>query len=174
HKQNPVASGSVVFLGRLLRSNAGPALDYTHAEWEDDHRQGETAWKFVPEACLLMSAQLQTLRRVLDGLIVKPDNMLRNLERQQGLSCSEALLMSLADPIGRDTAHALITKLSREALATGVAFSEIVAADPVVTKHLSGEELARALELPSQVGLAGMFVDRVVARHRGAEASEPR
>ena len=167
HKQNPVASGSVVFLGRLLRSNAGPALDYIHAEWEDDHRQGETAWKFVPEACLLISAQLQTLRRVLDGLIVKPENMLRNLERQQGLCCSESLLMALADSIGRDTAHELVRRLSAEAVASGVAFSEIVARDPVVTEHLAEGELAEALDLRRQIGLADTFVDRVVTLHRG-------
>ncbi len=171
HKQNPVASGSVVFLGRLLRSNAGPALDYVHAEWEDDHRQGETAWKFVPEACLLMSAQLQTLHRVLDGLIVKPDNMLRNLERQQGLSCSEGLLMALAEPIGRDTAHALIGRLSAEAVTTGLAFSDIVSRDPIVSEHLSSDELAKALDLQNQIGLAPMFVDRVLARHRDTDAS---
>jgi adenylosuccinate lyase len=167
-KQNPVASGSVVFLGRLLRTNAGSALDYIHAEWEDDHRQGETAWKFVPEACLLMAAQLQTLRRVLDGLIVKPDNMRRNLERQQSLSCSEGLLMALAGSLGRDTAHELVGKLSAEAISSGVAFNELVARDPVVTKHLAEEDLARALDFRNQVGLASVFVDRLVARHRGA------
>jgi adenylosuccinate lyase len=170
HKQNPVASGSVVFLGRLLRANAGPALDYIHAEWEDDHRQGETAWKFVPEACLLMAAQLLTLRRVLDGLIVKPDNMRRNLERQQGLSGSEALLMALAGPLGRDTAHELVRKLSAEAATTGVAFSELVARDPVVTANLAKKDLTRALDLRNQVGLAAMFVDRVVERHRIASS----
>jgi len=171
HKQNPVASGSVVFLGRLLRANAGPALDYIHAEWEDDHRQGETAWKFVPEVCLLMSVQLQTLRRVLDNLIVKPDNMLRNLERQRGLSCSEALLMALAGPLGRDTAHELIRKISAEAATTGVAFSELVARDPVVATHLTEEDLMRTLDLRNQVGLAAMFVDRVVVRHREGKSS---
>ena len=174
HKQNPVASGSVVFLGRLLRANAGPALDYIHAEWEDDHRQGETAWKFVPEACLLMAAQLQTLRRVLDGLIVKPDNMRRNLERQQGLLGSEALLMALAGPLGRDTAHELVRKLSAEAATTGVAFSELVARDPVVTAHLAKKDLTRALDVRNQVGLAAMFVDRVVARHRRAKSFDAR
>ena len=170
HKQNPVASGSVVFLGRLLRANAGPALDYIHAEWEDDHRQGETAWKFVPEACLLMAAQLLTLRRVLDGLIVKPENMRRNLERQQGLSGSEALLMALAGPLGRDTAHELVRKLSAEAATTGVALSELVARDPVVTANLAKTDLTRALDLRNQVGLAAMFVDRVVERHRIASS----
>jgi adenylosuccinate lyase len=171
-KQNPVASGSVVFLGRLLRTNAGSALDYIHAEWEDDHRQGETAWKFVPEACLLMAAQLQTLRRVLDGLIVKPENMWRNLERQQGLPCSEALLMALAGPLGRDTAHELVRKLSAEAATTGVAFSELVARDPVVTAQLTKKDLTRVLDLRNQVGLAAIFVDRVLARHRRAKSSD--
>ena len=40
HKLNPVASGSVVLLGRLLRARAPLMLEYVHAEWEDDHRQG--------------------------------------------------------------------------------------------------------------------------------------
>jgi hypothetical protein len=53
-------------------------------------------------------------------------------------------------------------------VATGVAFNEIVARAPVVTKHLAAEDLTRALELGSQVGLAATFVDRVVARHRKA------
>ena len=65
HKLNPVASGSVVLLGRLLRARAGPVLDYIHSEWEDDHRQGETAWSFAPEVCLLMGAQLALCKRLL-------------------------------------------------------------------------------------------------------------
>ncbi|HEY7818360.1 MAG TPA: adenylosuccinate lyase family protein, partial [Vicinamibacteria bacterium] len=91
HKQNPVASGSVVLLGRLLRANTGPALDYIHAEGEDDHRQGETAWKFLPEVCLLADAQLDLTARLLSSLVVKPQNMKRNLERASGLVCSESL-----------------------------------------------------------------------------------
>ena len=80
----------------------------------------------------------------------------------------EALLMALAGPLGRDTAHELVGKLSREAVATGVAFSELVTRDPVVTANLAKEDLTRALDLQNQVGLATMFVDRVLTRHRGA------
>jgi adenylosuccinate lyase len=119
-----------------------------------------------------MAAQLQTLRRVLDGLIVKPENMWRNLERQQGLPCSEALLMALAGPLGRDTAHELVRKLSAEAATTGVAFSELVARDPVVTAQLTKKDLTRVLDLRNQVGLAAIFVDRVLARHRRAKSSD--
>jgi adenylosuccinate lyase len=171
HKQNPVASGSVVFLGRLLRSNAGPALDYIHAEWEDDHRQGETPWKFLPEVCLLASAQLDIMRRLLGGLIVKPDNMLRNLERCGGLQMSEALMMALAEHMGRDKAHELVGELAAEARRRGVPFREIVTEHPHVRRHLSEKKIARVLDFRNYIGLSPSFVDRVLAVHRRKKKS---
>ena len=40
----------------------GPAtiLDYVHSEWEDDHRQGETAWASRRRSACCMGAQLVT------------------------------------------------------------------------------------------------------------------
>ena len=35
-------------------ARAATILDYVHSEWEDDHRQGETAWAFPQEVCLLL------------------------------------------------------------------------------------------------------------------------
>jgi hypothetical protein len=49
-----------------------------------------------------------------------------------------------------------------------VAFNELVARDPVVTAHLTEEDLKAALDFQAQVGLAAMFVDRLLARHPGA------
>ncbi len=169
HKQNPVASGSVVFLGRLLRSNAGSALDYIHAEWEDDHRQGETAWKFLPEVCLLAAAQLSISKQLLGTLIVKPENMRRNLERGGGLPMSESLLMALAEPMGRDKAHELVSELVREARREDVSFRETVESHSAVQRHLSKKEIDRCLDYRNCVGLSALFVDRAVAAHRRAK-----
>jgi adenylosuccinate lyase len=166
HKQNPVASGSVVFLGRLLRSNVLPALDYIHAEGEDDHRQGETAWKFVPEACLLVDAQLELTKRLLDHLIVKPENMERNLERAGGFVCSEALLMKLASAIGRGRAHAVVKELSDEARLSEVPFSDAVRAHPMVREHLSKKEIDGCVDYRVHLGETNTLVDRVLAEYR--------
>jgi adenylosuccinate lyase len=166
HKQNPVASGSVVFLGRLLRANTGPALDYIHAEWEDDHRQGETAWKFLPEVCLLADAQIETTRRLLETLVIKPENMKRNLERALGLVCSEALLMKLGDSIGRDRAHALVKELCDRARASGRALREIAAEDPEVRGRLSTELLDCCLAPEAYLGETQPIVDRVLSSYR--------
>ena len=169
HKQNPVASGSVVFLGRLLRANAGPALDYIHAEGEDDHRQGETAWKFVPEVCLLAGAQFAVMKLLLETLIVKPENMRRNLERGGGLTTSESLVMALAESLGRDRAHELVGELAVEARCSDVSFVEIVKHNPIVREHLTGKEIDKHLDYRNYVGLATHFVDRVLKAHQKAK-----
>lgn len=166
HKLNPVASGSVVLLGRLLRSRSTAILDYVHSEWEDDHRQGETLWSFGPEVCLLLGAQLVISRRVLRTLVVKPENMLRNLDRSGGVVLSEALMMALAPKLGRDTAHSLILRLSRLALRSGRPFREVVADSPEVRGQLSRRRLERVLDYRNALGLAGHFVDEVVEAHR--------
>jgi adenylosuccinate lyase len=166
HKLNPVASGSVVLLGRLLRSRSTAILDYIHSEWEDDHRQGETAWSFGPEVCLLLGAQLVISRRVLRTLVVKPENMLRNLNRSGGVVLSEAVMMQLAPKLGRDTAHSLLLRLSRLALRSGRPFRDVVAESPEVRGQLSARRLERVLDYRNALGLAGHFVDEVVVAHQ--------
>ena len=172
HKQNPVASGSVVFLGRLLRANAGPALDYIHAEWEDDHRQGETAWKFVPEVCLLADAQIELTARVLSSLVVKPENMRRNLERASGFICSESLLMQLSGSLGRDRAHEKVKELCDAAREQGRSLSEIAAEDAEVLRHLSKARIESSLAPEGYLGETQEIVSRVLASYR--ESRKPR
>jgi len=175
HKQNPVASGSIVFLGRLLRSNIPPALDYIHAEWEDDHRQGETSWKFVPEVCLLVDAQLELLERVLGNIIVKRENMERNLERAGGFVCSEALLMQLAGAIGSDRAHTIVSELSDEARRNETSFSDAVRAHPIVRRHLTKEQIEDCVSYRGYLGETQTLVNRVLAIYRRrAKSHRPR
>ena len=170
HKLNPVMSGSVLLLGRLIRGRASLFFDYIHSEWEDDHRQGETAWAFPQETCMLLGAQLVLTRRLLAGLVVKPENMRRNLDRAGAVVCSEGVMMALAPRLGRDRAHDLVLRISRAALRAGVPFREAVAAHPEVKAVLSPKAIARALDYASSLGLAGRLTDRVLAR----DARRPR
>jgi adenylosuccinate lyase len=165
HKLNPVASGSVVLLARLVKARAGLALEYVHSEWEDDHRQGETAWAFPQEVCLLVGAQLVIARRLLGSLEVKPENMLRNLDRSGGVVLSENVMMTLAPKMGRDKAHELVLRISRDALDRKVPFRDAVAAHPAVRRHLTERQVARALDYRSALGLSGHFVDRVLVAY---------
>ena len=162
HKLNPVASGSVVLLFRLIKARATAVLDYVHCEWEDDHRQGETLWSFGPEISLLFGAQLDLLARVLETLIVKPQNMLRNLDRTGGAVLSEALMMALAKKMGRDAAHAHVLGLSRLSRTEDRSLCDVARADSKVKELVSRRNLDKALDYRSGIGLSTYFVDTVL------------
>ncbi len=173
HKLNPVASGSVVLLFRLLKARVAAVLDYVHCEWEDDHRQGETLWSFGPEISLLFGAQLELLGRVLETLIVKPQNMLRNLDRTGGAVLSEALMMALAKKMGRDAAHAHVLGLSRQSRSEDRPFREVAREDETVKKLVSSRDLEQALDYRSGIGLSAYFVDTVLkANHKARRTAE--
>lgn len=173
HKLNPVASGSVVLLFRLLKARVAAVLDYVHCEWEDDHRQGETLWSFGPEISLLFGAQLELLGRVLETLIVKPQNMLRNLDRTGGAVLSEALMMALAKKMGRDAAHAHVLGLSRQSRSEDRPFREVAREDETVKKLVSSRDLDQALDYRSGIGLSAYFVDTVLkTNHRARRTAE--
>jgi adenylosuccinate lyase len=82
---------------------------------------------------------------------------------------SEAVMMALAPKIGRDRAHALVLTISREALERGVPFREAAAVHPEVRRVLDPREIAAALDYKNSLGLAGYFVDRVLARYEPAK-----
>ena len=164
HKLNPVASGSVVLLFRLIKARSGAVLDYVHCEWEDDHRQGEALWSFGPEISLLFGAQLEMLSRILETLIVKPENMLRNLDRTGGAVLSEALMMALAKTMGRDAAHAHVLHLSRQSREQDKPFSQAVMSDPTVAKLVPPKDLDEVLDYRSGIGLSTFFVDSVLKK----------
>ena len=174
HKLNPVASGSVVLLFRLIKARAGAVLDYVHCEWEDDHRQGETLWSFGPEISLLFGAQLEMLARVLETLIVKPENMLRNLDRTGGAVLSEALMMALARQMGRDAAHAHVLDLSRLSRKEDRSFCEVARSDAKVQSLVSAKELEIALDYRSGIGLSTHFVDTILKETRPGATSARR
>jgi adenylosuccinate lyase len=112
-----------------------------------------------------MGAQLGLSRRLLGSLVVKPENMRRNLDRSGGVVLSEAVMMALARRIGRDRAHALVLEISREALRRKTPFVDAVRAHPEVRRRLKARELETALDYSSSLGLAGHFVDEVLKAH---------
>ncbi len=92
--------------------------------------------------------------------------MRRNLDATQGMITAEAVMMALAPAVGRQEAHHLVAAACRRALETGSHLREVLGAEPRVTAHLSRARLDALLDPLNYTGLAGAFVDRVVADTR--------
>jgi 3-carboxy-cis,cis-muconate cycloisomerase len=92
--------------------------------------------------------------------------MRRNLDATRGMITAEAVMMALAPALGREEAHHLVAAACQRALEQGSELLEVLCAEPRVSAHLSAERLASLLDPENYTGLAGAFVDRVVAASR--------
>ena len=168
HKQNPFYSETVVALASLLQGLASPALGALRTRFERDWTTWGAEMYFIPEAACLLAAQLQAMRLVLDGLVVCAEGMYRNMERLSGIHCSEALMLRLAEPLGRDRAHELVSHLANRAYREGKDFRGLAAAEPAIAHVLDERQIHEALQPDGYLNAAQAEAERMVQRARRA------
>jgi 3-carboxy-cis,cis-muconate cycloisomerase len=168
HKRNPMLCESILTLARLTRGHATTAIDAMMHEHERDWSSFQMEWAFIPEVCVMTHGAMTLLHRVLDGLIVYPEHMLRNLHVTGGLLLAEQIMLALGEHIGRQSAHDVVYEAAMRAFEARQPFSEVLKADRAVTAHLAPETIDSLLDPTQYTGLSGEYVDRIL-HHAGGE-----
>lgn len=164
HKRNPAALEGIASLSKPVRYNVALAQEAMIVEHERDAMSWRGEWIALPETCIYLSAQLASTKAVLEGLVVKPENMRRNLDRLGGLLLSERVMFALADRLGKQTAHHVIYELSMKAVEENKPFKDVLLADKRVAEALDEKTLEELLDPAAYLGSAPRIVDRVLAR----------
>jgi 3-carboxy-cis,cis-muconate cycloisomerase len=174
-KRNPIACELIIAAARIVRQHAGLMFDAVAADHERATGPWHLEWMALPEAFLATGAALAHARSMLDGLIVEPERMRRNLELTGGLIVAEAVMMALAEHTGRQEAHHIVAHASRAALEKGTPLLVELEGDPQVIQHLDGARLRQLTDPVNYLGSTQAMVDRMlVAAGRAATASPPR
>jgi len=166
HKRNPVTAAVV-----LAAATRAPGLVATLlSAMVQEHERGlggwHAEWETLPALCTLGAGALQHMAETIEGLEFDPGRMRANLEATHGQILAEAVTMALGSRIGRLAAHELVERACRQATVTRRHLREVLAEDPVATKHLSPVDLDRLFEPCNYLGSAAAFVDRVLASRR--------
>jgi adenylosuccinate lyase len=78
----------------------------------------------------------------MENLLVYPENMLRNIEKTNGLVFSQALLLHLAQAgMSREKAYALVQKHAMTCWKTGQPFADLLLQDNEITAVLSEQQI---------------------------------
>ncbi|MGH6916088.1 MAG: 3-carboxy-cis,cis-muconate cycloisomerase [Geminicoccaceae bacterium] len=168
-KRNPIASELIIAAAKNVRQLVPVMLDAMLQDHERATGPWHAEWLALPPAFALSAGALHHARQLLDGLTVDADRMRRNLDATHGMITAEAVMMALAPTLGREEAHHVVAAACSKALETQSHLLEVLSADPAVRPHLSRAQLERLLDPESYTGLAGAFVDRVVAQSRIGE-----
>ena len=154
HKRNPITSERLSGLARVLRGNAIAALENVALWHERDISHSSVERIIFPDSCTLLDYMLVTLTKLVDGLIVYPENMRQNLKRSLGMWNSQTVLLALIRKgLTREQAYDLVQRNAMQTWAVKHAgrddanFLEVLKATPDVAKHFEKGELEKLCSL---------------------------
>jgi adenylosuccinate lyase len=162
HKRNPMLCEAILALARLVMRSAPAAADAMIQEHERDWAGDHVEWAYLPEMCIMTDGAMHLTTRVMSGLLVYPEHMRTNLDRTNGLILSEAVMLALAQKIGRQSAHDIVYECAMRAVEQELPFRQTLSEHGVVSRNLTGQDIERLLDPIHYTGLAGQFVDRAL------------
>jgi adenylosuccinate lyase len=158
HKRNPVVAERLCGLARVVRANALVGLENVALWHERDISHSSAERVVIPDSFLALDYMLDKLDWLVEGLEVRPERMLRNLEAGHGLFFSQRLLLALVESgLARDDAYRAVQRHALRAQEEEQDFRELVRAD---------KEIAGRVDLDSvfDLGWYTRHVDTVFER----------
>jgi len=154
HKRNPITWERLTGLARVLRGNATAALENVALWHERDISHSSVERIIFPDSCTLLDYMFGLLTRLMDGLVVYPANMKKNLGLSLGMWNSQTVLLALIKKgLTREAAYKLVQDAAmktwevKHAGRDDADFVEQLKSDPAVAKHFKPGELEKLCSL---------------------------
>ena len=169
HKRNPITAENACGLARVVRAMMLPTWENALL-WHERDLANSSAERFtLSHSVVLLDDILSKCNSVLSKLIVDKDNMLRNINSQNGLVMAEKVMIALVEKgIPRDEAHEVLRSASMESLQKGVHLEDICAMTPTIAAVFDGDELHGLFDPNGHLGVSAESVDEAVALARSA------
>lgn len=166
-KRNPILAQDIIAYAAQVRATVPLAMEAAQIEHEADRTNSVMMRDALSRAGIGTGDILIRLREIMRGLDLKPDRMRSNLELGGGLIMAEALMLALAEHIGRQEAHDVVYDAAQAAGTGKGAFDGLLADDVRVTRHLSAAQIAGMLDPAAYTGLSADLARQAAARVRG-------
>ena len=148
HKRNPITGEKLSGLARVVRSNAVAALENVALWHERDISHSSVERIIMPDSCILLDYMLVSLRKLVDRLLVYPENMERNLRLTKGLYFSQTILLKLTERgLERKAAYESVQRAAMKTWQGESPLQENLAQEPEIAAVLSREEIDRLCSL---------------------------
>jgi adenylosuccinate lyase len=149
----------------MVRAYVVPALENVTLWHERDISHSSVERMIGPDATVTLDFALSRLTGIIDKLIVYPETMQKNLDRQGGLVHSQRVLLALTQKgVGREDAYRLVQRNAMKAWAGEGDFLALLKADKDVRKHLSEAELVDKFDLKFHFAHVDTIFRRVFGR----------
>ena len=163
HKRNPILSENLCGLARIVRGGVTPALENVALWHERDISHSSVERMMLPDVTATTAFMLDRCRRLVEGLVVYPENMLRNLELSSGLWASEGVLLALVRAgKPRQEAYVFVQRNAMKAFHGEGDFLELLLADSDIRELLDEQTVREQLELSHALKACGTIIGRAL------------
>ncbi len=142
HKKNPIGSENLTGLARIVRGNAGAALENIALWHERDISHSSVERIIAPDSTILIDYMIHRLTEILNGLVVHEGRVQENLEKTGGAVYSQRVLLLLTEKgVLREDAYQWMQRNAFLAARENRSFLECLMEDHDMKGALSQAEL---------------------------------
>jgi adenylosuccinate lyase len=142
HKKNPITPERISGLARVLRGNAQVALENVALWHERDISHSSAERVILPDSTIALDYILHKMIKLIDGLVVFPEQMKANIDKVCGLIFSQRVLLALLDKgMSRDPAYEWVQRNALLAWQTKENFKDLVQRDREISNYLNKDEI---------------------------------
>jgi adenylosuccinate lyase len=162
HKRNPKVAERICGLARIVRAAAIVGFENVPLWHERDISHSSAERVVIPDAFLALDYMLDRFCWIVDGLVVYPERMERNLWSSHGLFFSHRLLLALIESgAERADAYRLVQANAMRSWDEERDFAELVRADPAIAERLDDAALASVFDLGATIAHLDATFDRL-------------
>jgi adenylosuccinate lyase len=165
HKRNPILSENLCGLARVVRAAVVPALEDIALWHERDISHSSVERMIVPDTTATLAFMLDRAAALVDGLVVYPENMKKNLDRAAELYFSEAVLLALVEAgLKRQDAYLLVQRNAMRAWGGEGRFRHLLEGDPEVSEKLNADKLDELFDLDHALSHVPAILERALGQ----------
>jgi adenylosuccinate lyase len=148
HKRNPITCERLCGMARLVRTNAQASLENITLWHERDISHSSVERVIIPDSTIMVDYMLIQFNRIMENLLVYPENMRANLDKTKGMIFSGRLLLELSEKTGsKEEAYLIVQNNAMKAWKENKDFRELIKKDRKVRSYLGERKIKECFDL---------------------------
>jgi adenylosuccinate lyase len=162
HKRNPITCERLCGMARLVRTNAQASFENITLWHERDISHSSVERVIIPDTTIMVDYMLIQFNRIMENLLVYPENMQANLDKTKGMIFSGRLLLELSKKTdSKEEAYRIVQDNAMKAWKENKDFRELILKDRNARGYLSQREIEECFDLDSYLRNVDKIFKRV-------------
>ena len=148
HKRNPILTERLTGFARLLRGNAHTAMENVALWHERDISHSSIERVIFPDSTTIVDYMLTKSTKLMNNLLIYPENMQKNIDLTNGLIFSqEVLLLLIKKGLTREKAYELVQRNAMKVWKEKIDFNTLLKSDKEIMENIEEKELDKLFDI---------------------------